>query len=380
MNSRYLTYAYRVGYVLILCVLAVLVGCSGTSQKPTPSPLSPNAGLISVKQVWTTSVGQVTSPLNVLMSEQRIALANVAGAVIVLNASTGAQIWRAELGVAAATGVGYDGQLAAVVTRNNELVALESGRELWRQQLTAQSYTAPLVAGGRVFVLAADRSISAYDGQSGRRLWSQQRPGEALVLRQPGVLLAVADTLVIGLSGKLVGMNPLNGSVRWEAPIASPRGTNDVERLVDLVGPVYRQGNAVCARAFQAAVGCADANRGALIWSKPSPGAVGLSGDGQLIFGVETDGTIVAWRRLDGERVWSEEKLRYRDLSAPLVVGQSVVVGDGAGLLHFLSADNGSLLARLNTDGSAIEAAPVWTGNTMVVVTGNGRIFGFRPE
>jgi outer membrane protein assembly factor BamB len=61
------------------------------------------------------------------------------------------------------------------------------------------------VAGNRVFVLAADRSVSAFDGQSGRRLWSQQRPGEPLVLRQSGVLLAVGDTLVAGQGGRLVG-------------------------------------------------------------------------------------------------------------------------------------------------------------------------------
>ena len=37
-------------------------------------------------------------------------------------------------------------------------------------------------------------------------------------------MLAVGDTLVAGLSGRMVGLNPLNGSVRWEAPIATPRG------------------------------------------------------------------------------------------------------------------------------------------------------------
>jgi hypothetical protein len=34
----------------------------------------------------------------------------------------------------------------------------------------------------------------------------------------------------------------------------------------------------------------------------------------------------------------------------------------------------------VSTDGSAIVAAPVWTGNTVVVITRNGNIFGFRPE
>jgi hypothetical protein len=32
------------------------------------------------------------------------------------------------------------------------------------------------------------------------------------------------------------------------------------------------------------------------------------------------------------------------------------------------------------TDGSAVAAAPVLAGNTVVVVTRNGGIFGFQPE
>ena len=50
------------------------------------------------------------------------------------------------------------------------------------------------------------------------------------------MLLAVGDTLVAGVGGRLVGINPANGTSRWESPIAAPRGTNDVERLVDLTG------------------------------------------------------------------------------------------------------------------------------------------------
>jgi outer membrane assembly lipoprotein YfgL len=266
------------------------------------------------------------------------------------------------------------------VTRDNELVVLEAGREVWRQKLLAQGFTAPLVAGGRVFVLAADRSVTAFDAQSGRKLWNQQRPGESLVLRQAGVLLAVGDTLVAGLAGRLVGMNPFNGTIRWESPIASPRGTNDIERLVDLVGRVSRDGDVVCARAFQAAVGCVDAARGKLLWAKPAVGSIGIHGDDKFVFGAEGDGKLVAWRRADGERVWASERLRYRTLTAPLVVGRSVAVGDDTGLVHLLSREDGSALTRLSTDGSAIVASPVLAAGTLVVVTRNGGIFGFKPE
>ena len=363
-----------------IILIASLAGCFGGASKPKPTELQPVTALVSARQSWNVSVGKVDFPLQASVSGSSVALAGGDGTVALLDGRTGRDIWRVALKTPIAAGVGSDGKLAAVVTRDNDVVAVQEGREVWRQKLTAQSFTAPFVAGGRVFVLAADRSVNAFDGQTGRKLWTQQRPTEPLVLNQSGVMLAVGDTLVVGLAGRLAGLNPGNGSIRWEVPIASPRGINDVERLVDLVGPVSRDGDIVCARAFQASIGCVNAARGSLLWTKPANGVHGISGDDRLLFGTEADGTVIAWRRADGERVWSTDRLRYRNLTAPLLAGRSVVVGDLSGFVHLLSRDDGSLLNRLPTDGSAIAAAPVLVGNSLIVVTQNGGVYGFQPE
>jgi outer membrane protein assembly factor BamB len=302
------------------------------------------------------------------------------GTVAAFNAATGADLWRANVGGPIAAGAGSDGQTAAVVTASNELVAIAGGKQIWREKLPAVSYTAPFVAGGRVFVLGGDRSVSAFDGRTGRKLWTQTRPGEPLVLRHAGVMLAVGNTLVVGLSGRLAGLDPLTGRPVWEAPIATPRGINDVERLVDLVGTVSRVGDSVCARAFQAAVGCVDTSRGMVVWTKAANGSEGLTGDGTTIFGTEEDGRVMAWQRANGERVWQSDRLRYRTLTAPLLLGRSVVIGDDTGIVHMLSRQDASPLNRFTPDGSAIMAAPVVAGNTLVVLTRNGGVYGYVPE
>lgn len=366
--------------VWALSLAMLLVACSSAPSRPSPAPLPSDPKLLSVRQIWSAEIGEVNFPLVVQAVGSSVAVAAGDGSVSMLDARTGEVMWRASVGASLTAGAGHDGRVVAVMTVENELVAMENGRELWRQRMTAPSYTAPLVAGARVFVLGADRTVSAYDGLSGRRLWSQTRTGDALVLRQPGVLIPVGDTLVAGLSGRLVGMNPLNGTSRWEVPVATPRGTNDVERLVDLVAGVARQGSVVCARAFQSSVGCVDAARGALVWSKPAAGASGVSGDASLLVGAEFDGMLVAWRRNDGERAWSTNQLRYRQLTAPAVLGPTVVLGDDGGRLHFLARADGALQTRIETDGSPIVATPVLAGNTLVVVTRAGRVLGLRPE
>jgi outer membrane protein assembly factor BamB len=371
---------FSIRLLTAVLALAGLAACSGGANQPKPAELKPFVVVVAVKQAWTAQIGEQAFPLTVSASGNTVLLAAGNGVVAALDAGTGRDLWRLNTGAALAAGVGGDARLAAVVTQGNELLALSEGREIWRQKLAAQAFTAPFVAGGRVFVLAADRSVNAFDGATGRKLWTQQRPGEPLVLRQPGALLAVGDTLVAGLGGRLTGLNPGNGSVRWELPIATPRGVNDIERLVDLVGPVSRLKESVCARAFQASVGCVNAERGSLLWTRAADGSQGLDGDERLVFGVESDGKVIAWQRADGERAWMSEDLRYRGLSAPRVVGRSIAVGDAAGFVHLLSRQDGTVLNRLSTDGSGIAATPVLVGDTLVVVTRKGNVFGFQPQ
>ena len=375
-----MTSIFPIRLLTVVLALTGLAACSGGANQPKPTELKPFVAVVAVKQAWTAQIGEQDFPLTVSASGNTVLLAAGNGVVAAVDASTGRDLWRLNTGAALAAGVGGDARLAAVVTQGNELLALSEGREIWRQKLATQAFTAPFVAGGRVFVLAADRSVNAFDGATGRKLWTQQRPGEPLVLRQPGVLLAVGDTLVAGLGGRLTGLNPANGSVRWELPIATPRGVNDIERLVDLVGPVSRLKESVCARAFQASVGCVNAERGSLLWTRTADGSQGLDGDERLVFGVESDGKVMAWQRADGQRAWTSEDLRYRGLSAPRVVGRSIAIGDAAGFVHLLSRQDGTVLNRLATDGSGIAATPVLVGDTLVVVTRKGNVFGFQPQ
>lgn len=357
-----------------------LSACSGTGEKPRPVPLPTFSPQLQVQKVWSSKVGEVTTPLSASVHADRIAIASTSGELVLINAETGADVWRLNVKDRILAGVGGDGQRFAVVTQNNELIVVESGREIWRQRLQAGSFTAPLVAGGRVFVLTADRTAVAFDGASGQRLWTQQRNTDPLVLRQAGVLAAWNDTLLTGFEGRLLGINPSTGQPRWESVVGSSRGTNEVERLVDLVAGLSRMGTSVCVRSFQTSVACIDASRGAVQWVRTAQGHSGLDGDDVRVYGTESDGKVQAWNRQNGQSVWTQEALRFRGLGAPLVMGSALVLGDEAGLLHFLSRENGQVLQRLNTDGSAVGQRPVLAGKTLVIVNRSGQISGYRAE
>jgi outer membrane assembly lipoprotein YfgL len=365
---------------LIASALVATVAACASNEKPKPTPLETFTPQLGGRIAWNHRLDGVKFPLSVAVSPSVFTVAGDDGTVVAFEADTGRELWRGNVGAKVAAGVGSDGRFASVVTRDGELVTLEAGRVLWRKSLSMRVTTAPLVAGERVFVLGADRSVQAFDAQDGSKLWSVQRPGDPLTLAQGGVIAAFKDTLLAGQGPRLAGINPNNGDIRWEVTVGSPRGTNEVERLADLVAPLSRVGDVVCVRSFQAAVGCVNAERATVAWTKPVGGTDGVAADEQLTFGADASDRITAWKTPSGDVAWQTEKLLYRGLGAPLSTPRAVVFGDSEGVVHFLSRDKGETLLRVTTDGSPIVSAPVVSGNTMLIVTRNGGLYAFRPE
>ena len=376
----------RCGSIAGRCAAAalalILAGCASGPDKPKPTPLEAFTAQLGPRILWTQRIDGGIAAFSLVPAVHAgvVTLAGGEGAVFALDIESGREVWRANLGAKLAAGVGSDGRFAAVVTQAGELVALDAGREIWRMPLGTRVSAAPLVAGERIFVLGLDRSVQAFDAVNGAKLWTLQRPGEPLTLAQAGVIAAFKDTLLVGQGPRLAGVDPSRGALRWEAAVGSPRGGNEVERLADLTAPAARVGDVVCARAFQAAVGCVDAERGAALWSKNVGGTRGVAADEQFVYAADASDRISAWRLASGESAWTSDKLLYRGLVAPVGTAKAVVFGDIEGHLHWLSRDKGETLARMPTDGSPVAAPLVRSGNTVLAITRSGGVFAFRAD
>jgi outer membrane protein assembly factor BamB len=354
----------------------LLAACSGTAG-PRPAELPPDPALLRLKQSWVAQPPAKAFPMRATAHGEQITLTGADGTVMAIDSRSGHELWRGQAGAPVDVGAGSDGAVTAVVTKDNQLVVLHDGKPAWTGRLDARAFTPPLVAGRRVFVHTADRTVSAWDAQTGQRLWSRSRTGDSLVLNHPGVLIAVRNTVVTSLGARLVGLAPGDGAPIWETPIATSRGVTDVEKMIDLTGSVSRVGDNVCARAYAATIGCVDASRGQLVWRKTAVGGEGLAGDAEAVYGSESDGALMARRRVDGASAWRSEKLKYRQLLAPVIFGGALVVAERSGTLHLASRGDGALLGRMTPDGTAIDEPPVLAGNTLVVLTRKG-VYGYR--
>ena len=367
--------------VIMALLAATAAGCASDGGNRERQPLQTFDPLVSVAQVWKTSLGgEVAGALRLAAHGQLVASATTDGIVAVVDTETGALVWQAKHALRIVAGAGFDGERVGVLDADNHLSVFAKGKLLWSVGLPARSYTPPLIAGGRVFVLLSDRRLAAFDQETGAQLWIRRYGDSTLVLANPGLLTAAGNTLAVGLGEKFAAVNPDNGALLWSTPLVRPRGAEDIERLADWVEGAVFAGTRVCGQAFQNAIGCLDLSTRRVAWSTPFTGANGVVGDQNTLYAVDSSSRVSAYETATGENTWTQAALTFRGITPALLLGQTIVVGDDEGYLHWLSRVDGQIMARMPTDGSPIVGKPLLVNGTAVAITQRGTLFAWRPQ
>jgi outer membrane protein assembly factor BamB len=380
-----LTARRRALLVLLLAAnTAVLGGCAwmprwlgGAPERAAqPTPLAEFRPAFEPRVVWRTNVGPARGAvLQPAVLENAVFVAAADGTVARLAPADGTVVWRVQTKAPLTAGVGSDGFTVAVGSPRGELIALGAdGAELWRTQVGSELRSPPLVGRGLIVVRGTDHRMTAFDAASGKRRWTYQRTVPPLTLRAPTELAFSGDFVIGGFpGGRLVALTANNGAVRWDVAVSEARGATEVERLADVVGLPLVSPPDVCAASYQGRLACFEIANGSLRWARDLSAATGPGADDARVYVVDSRSHVVAHSRLAGASAWRQEALAHRELSAPLALRRAVVVGDFAGVVHFLSPADGGFLARANL-GSAISARPLALAGGVVVQAQDGTV------
>lgn len=373
--------------------LAVLGGCSTLqSLNPfasKPAPRNPPAALVdfkpsmTVKSAWTVNIGKAgTALFSPALVQGSVFVAAADGTMARLDAASGKQIWRIDAGLPLTAGVGADAGTVAVGAAGGMLLVYSAdGKQRWKAQASSEILGAPAVAQGLVIVRSIDNRIVAFDADSGVRRWQVQRTAPALALRSAPGIAVDAQSAYVGMpGGRMVALALSNGGPRWEVAVGDPRGATELERIADVSGVPVMVGREVCAVAYQGRLGCVDASSGATRWAKEFSSEVGLGADERNVYGVDERGNVNAFTYDAGVSVWRNNTLANRRLAAPVAVGRAVAVGDYQGYMHFLSREDGAILARAASDGSQVIGTSAVTGNTVIFQTQAGTVAALTAE
>lgn len=373
----------RTGAVLSLALLA---GCSMfSSKKPRIEP----AALVSfkpsmvVRTLWTADIGKSGNYfLAPSVVDGKVYAAATDGRLSALDVVSGKTLWTAEVDADLSAGVGADVGTVAVASAKGTLFAFDAatGKQRWKTRLSTEVLSAPAVGSGVVIVRSMDNKITAYDVETGNRRWVVQRNAPALVLRAaPGIVINDGIAYVALPAGRLLSLSATTGVARWDAPVAEPRGATELERVADLSGAPALLGREICATSYQGRIACIDAVNGSLRWAREFSADVGPAIDQRYVFASDEQGSVAGFSRETGGSLWRSTSLSGRGLSAPASYGRAVVVGDKEGYLHFLSREEGTMLARLNVGGQ-VRVAPVVAGANLIVQTRDGKLMALTTE
>ncbi len=375
---------------MLLAPLALAAACStynplrwvGIIDAPPnpPTPLAAIKATANPVAVWTASVGKAAGFMFQPAEDAGHVYAAAAdGTVTVVDAANGRVASRIETKKHLSGGLAAgDGKIFAG-TVDGEVIALEpSGKLDWATPVLGEVIAPASVSRGVAVVRTTDGRLLGLATADGKRKWVFQRPSPSLLLRSPAGVITVDGDVVAGYSnGKLLALDIDDGKLTWEVTVSLPTGATELERIADVAGLPAIDGADVCAAAFQGKVACFEIQTRNMIWSRELSTAHNLVTDAKNLYLVDGTGAVQALDKKTGSSVWKNDKLLYRRLTSPLVVNGNIVVGDGFGYLHVLSADDGALIGRLPTDGTAVlSLVPATTG--FIAQTAGGSLISVR--
>lgn len=370
----------------LIGLIILLVGCGGHSNVPPPVPLEPVRDALSVAEAWRANIGQGARrpdfQLGPMVAGDRVFFADAYGTVHARRGADGQNLWRVHMDKQVSAGVSADEELALIGTTRGKVVALDaaSGERRWEAQVSSEVLAPPAVTPEGVFVRSVDGVVFALDRADGSRLWAYDSTVPSLTLRGTSQPVLAEGNLFVGFdNGRVERLDLVAGEVEWSSELAVPRGRSEIERMVDVdTTPLVRNG-AVYAAAYQRRFRALSTRSGDELWTRELSVYQDPAIDEDALFVTDEESVLWALEQRSGETLWRNEQLRGRRLTAPVVHGPYIAVGDLDGYLHWLSRETGRIVARIRMDQSRVAVAPAVSGDGLLFAQSlEGAVAAFR--
>lgn len=350
--------------------------------------------------LWQTDIGEgsgddgriLTTPV---IAGGRIFAIDAIAEISAFDAENGKLLWRIDPRLEGGEEDGFGGGLAYaagslfVATGFGHVLALDpsNGAERWRQDIGIPMRAAPVVAGGRIFVVTYDNQLWALSATDGAVQWSNAGIAETAGLLGAATP-AVDNDIVIApySSGELLALRVENGRTMWSDSLGAQRpGAGSLAALNDINGsPVIDRG-VVYAISHGGRLVAIDVRTGSRVWEKDISGLNTPWIAGEYLFVVTVDGDVVCLSRRNGRVKWVHSLPRFVDGSheepifwnGPLLLSDRLIVLGSNGDALAISPYSGRLLGRLEMP-HGVRVAPVAANGTLYVLTDDGDLVALR--
>lgn len=386
----------------MLAVAALAIFMVGCSSKSTPNYAELENFTPSVKSdlVWKTRVGLGTeehfTQLQPAYDDGVVYAADRHGLLIAHNADTGERLWQRDLsgvdrwfehfprGESARLSAGpvIVGERMYLSSENGIVFALDkaTGETIWEAQVKGEVMTAPTVAEGFVVIHLSNGFLIALNEDDGSQVWSFEDETGLLSLRSVSRPVITSGGVVVGTgTGKLQVLLLESGRLAWEARVAAPQGSSDLERITDVDGTPLVVGSTVYVSGYNGQTVALELRSGEVLWKREQPSASAPKLIRNRLLLVTQESHVVSLNRVSGTELWRNNELYFRSLTDVAEHGDYLAAGDRFGYVHWFDRSSGELVGRLRLqEGDAIRTAPVVAGENLIVQSAAGRLYSIK--
>jgi outer membrane protein assembly factor BamB len=366
--------------IWLLLAVGGLAACNKDTLEP-PADLVEFTPTIEITAVWRAKVGEGSERLRLGLEPatdgMRIFAGSHDGTAEAFGIDDGSPIWTVDTGLKLAAGPGIGSGLVVFGTSDGALLALdaETGERRWVAPVGSEILAPPVVADDAIVFRSVDGRLNAVSDTDGSDLWSILQTLPTLTLRGNSAPIVIGDNVIAGFDNGRVGSYDMQfGEPNWEDQLAVPSGRSEIDRLVDVGVDLEVFGNDVYAATFQGRAAAMDLNTGADLWQHDFSSFTGIGVDLQNVYVTTDVSAVVALNRVNGNEVWRQSALRLRDVTAATRFRDMIAVADYQGYVHFLSAEDGSFVARYRAASGQITAQPLALGPLLFVQSEDGTV------
>ncbi|MEP1740947.1 MAG: outer membrane protein assembly factor BamB [Kangiellaceae bacterium] len=377
----------RLPIIAIVAAALLLSGCSDDEDLYLPNPLVDIENQFETQVLWSTDIGdglgERSGKISPVYAYKKIYIADSEGKVAAVNPDNGKIIWETNSELPIAGGPAVANRIVAVGTSQGEVLVLdaETGEEIWRAQVSSEVISSPAIGEGHVAVRTVDGKVYAFDAKTGEQKWFYDESLPALTLRGNSAPVIASGGVISGFAnGKLSVFLLSNGQPAWEKRIATPLGSSEIQRLVDVdlkplvIGPTIYIGS------FNGNLAALDLRNGEFQWQRELSTFQDMAVGELLLFVTHENSYLSAVNRANGVIIWTQKDLHRRQLTTPGVLGEYAIAGDFEGYVHWMSIRTGEIVSREHIDSSGISAVPLIIGDKAIMYTRDGELVAIKRK
>lgn len=375
----------RIAWLLALALS--MAACSKEKDVDPPAELVDFKVQLDPDKVWSSGTKGGDDVLRLglrpAVADDRVYVAGHGGDIAALELGSGRTLWRTKTDLDLSGGPATGEGLVVAGTNAGQVVAVDAanGTERWRVAVGGEVLAAPVIGAGLVVVRTVDGKLQALHVADGKEAWNYEQPVPRLTLRGNGAPIISGDMVLAGFdNGKVVALALATGDLLWSATVAPPHGKTELERLADIDSAVWVLDKDVYVVSYQGRLAMLSLDSGQIWWGRDMSSYRGMVADADHLYVTTADSTIVALRRRDGTEIWRQAQFHRRGLTAPALQGDTLVVADFDGYLHWLDAATGEILGRAKPGGGRISNAPVSAGEFVLVQGDGGEVNAYRAH